>query len=211
MDGVGQDVDRDVGLDRHDALMDRGGGVRAGHRRADQLARGPVDDDRHVAERGLDRVALGARREVGDELERVEAGLARRLEGDPDRGRLRVRVRRPRQGAVVGLDGLARAPSGRRARPGSGPGGCAARARPGRRSPTGRRRCAAGRRAGTASGRSCRCRSARDRGPRAGTTVRPRGGWRGPPPSSRRRDRSRARRRARHRPSPGAPGRRSGR
>ena len=32
-----------------------------------------VDDDRHVAELGLDRVALGARREVGDELERVEA------------------------------------------------------------------------------------------------------------------------------------------
>ena len=72
---VGQDIDRDVGLDRQHALVDRGGGVRAGDGGADQLARRAVDDDRHVAELGLDRVAAGARREVGDELERVEAGV----------------------------------------------------------------------------------------------------------------------------------------
>ena len=68
---------------------------------------GPVDDDRHVPDLGLDRVALGARREVGDELERVDAGLLRALEREPDRRRLRVGVGRPRQGAVVGRDGLA--------------------------------------------------------------------------------------------------------
>ena len=119
--------------DRDDAFVDRRRGVRAGHRGADELARRPVDHDRHVAERGLDRVALGARREVGDELERVDAGLARRLERvrrpTTPRGPCRSpaaapgsRARRPR-----------RAPSGPRARPGSAPGGCGARGRPGRR------------------------------------------------------------------------------
>ena len=41
----------------------------------------PVDDDRHVAELGLDPVALGGRREVGDELERIDAGLLRAARG----------------------------------------------------------------------------------------------------------------------------------
>ena len=117
---------------------------------------------------GLDGVALGALREVGDELERVEAGLARLRRASarptPPRGPCTShaaargsRARSPR-----------RAPSGPRARPGSGAWWVCSSGRPGRRSPTARRRCAAGRRAGTASGRSCRCRSARDRGRRAG-------------------------------------------
>ena len=67
----------------------------------------PVHDDRHVPERRLDRVALGARREVGDELEGVEAGLERAVEREPDRRRLGVGVGRPRQRPVVRGDRLA--------------------------------------------------------------------------------------------------------
>ena len=152
MDRLGQDVDRDVGLDREHALVDRGRRVRAGHRGADQLSRGPVDDDRHVAELGLDRVALRGLREVGDQLERVEAGVERLARASrrptpprdpctsPGAGR-GSRARRPR-----------RAPSGPPARPGSGPGACAAPGPAG--SPArsrARRRSGAGRRAGTAS------------------------------------------------------------
>ena len=81
--------------------------VRAGDRGADQLARRPVDDDRHVAQRRLDAVAAAALGEVRDELERVEPGLPRRLDRHADEGRLRIGVGRARQGAVVGLDVVA--------------------------------------------------------------------------------------------------------
>ena len=105
MDRLGQDVDRDVRLDRQDALVDRGRGVRAGHRRPDELAGRAVHDDRDVADRGLDGVAPGARREVGHELEGVQAGVARLVEGESDGGRLGIRVGGARQGAVVGRTG----------------------------------------------------------------------------------------------------------
>ena len=99
--------DRHPGLDRQDALVDGGRRVGHGQRRADQLPRASVDDDRDVAEFGLHGVTLGGLREVGDELERIEAGLARLVERQPDRGRLGIRVRRPGKGAVVGFDRLA--------------------------------------------------------------------------------------------------------
>ncbi len=107
VDRVGEDVDRDPGPDRQHAFVDRRRGVGAGHRGADELARRAVDDDRHVAELGLDRVAPRARGEVGDQLERVEPGVDRAVEGQPDRRRLGVRVGRARQGPVVGPDRLA--------------------------------------------------------------------------------------------------------
>ena len=78
-----------------------------GHGGPGQLARAPVDDDRDVAEFGLHGVALGRLREVGDELERVEARVARLVERHADRGRLGVRVGRARQRAVVGFDRFA--------------------------------------------------------------------------------------------------------
>ena len=61
-------------------------------------------DDRDVAELGLDRVALGRRREVRDELEGVDARLVRLLEGQADEGQLGIGVGGPGEGPVVGRD-----------------------------------------------------------------------------------------------------------
>ena len=108
MDRVGQDVHRDVRLDREHALVDRRGGVGAGDRRADQLPRAAVDDDRDVPQLGLERVAAAALREVGDLLERVDALLLRGLERDTDERRLGVGVGGAGQRTVVGRDLLAR-------------------------------------------------------------------------------------------------------
>ena len=67
----------------------------------------PVDDDRDVAEFGLHGVALGRLREVGDELEGIEARVARLVERHADRGRLGIRVGSARQRAVVRFDRFA--------------------------------------------------------------------------------------------------------
>ncbi len=95
MDRLGEHVDGHVRLDRQHALVDGGGRVRAGHRRADELTGRSIDHDRDVPERRFDGVAAAALREVGHELECVEAGLLRRLDGHPDERRLGIRVRRP--------------------------------------------------------------------------------------------------------------------
>ena len=87
--------------------MDGGRGVGAGHRRADQLARAAIDDDRDVPHLGLEGVAPRALGEVGDQLERVETAVERLLEGQPDRRRLGLGVGRPGQRAVVGHHRLA--------------------------------------------------------------------------------------------------------
>ena len=87
--------------------MDGGRGVGAGHRRADQLARAAVDDDRHVPPLGLERVAPRALGKVGDQLERVETAVERFLERQPDRRGFGLGVGRPGQSAVVGHHRLA--------------------------------------------------------------------------------------------------------
>ncbi len=93
--------------------MERGRRVRAGDGRPDQGPRPAVDDDRHVAELGLDGIAARARREVGHELEGVDPGVPGALDGHPHERRLGIRVGRPREGPVVGDDRLAhRQPSG---------------------------------------------------------------------------------------------------
>ena len=107
MDRLGEDVHLDPGPDREHAFVDRGGGIGAGHGRPDQLAAGPIDHDRDVPELGLDGIALGALREVGDQLERVEPGLAGALQAEPDERRLGIRVGRPGQRPVIGDDRLA--------------------------------------------------------------------------------------------------------
>ena len=63
-----------------------------------------VDQDRDVAERRLDAVAARRRREVGDELEAVEARGCRLVRGQADRRRLGIHVRRPGQGSIVRRD-----------------------------------------------------------------------------------------------------------
>ena len=60
-----------------------------------------------MAEFGLDGESLGGLREIGDELECIEAGLARLVERQPDRGGLGIRVRGARQRAIVGFDRFA--------------------------------------------------------------------------------------------------------
>ena len=110
VDRLGQDVDRDAGLDRQHALVDRGRGVRAGHRRADELAASPRSTTivtwPSVASIA---VAAGARREVGDELEGVEARLAGRLDGDARRTPPRDPCRS--RGAAPGSPGTTASPS----------------------------------------------------------------------------------------------------
>ncbi len=94
-------------LDGQDAFVDGGRRVGHGHRRTDQLARGPIEDQGHVAEVRLDRVALDRGREVRHQLEGIEPGRLGSVEGQADRGQLGLDVGRPRQGAVVGRDGFA--------------------------------------------------------------------------------------------------------
>ena len=196
--------------DRDHALVDGGGRVRAGHRRADQLAGRPIDDDRDVAGVGLDRVALRALREVGDALERVEPGGPGLVEGHAHRRRLRVHVRRPRQRAVVGDDRLAQGhPHGQLALVVALVG---VQLRSGR---VARHPQAVGELepavalVGVRPGDLDR-RTAPSPGPGRGTRGPRRAGWCGPRPSSRRRGRRRARRRRRPRHGLAAHARRSG-
>ena len=83
-------------LDGDDAFVHGGRRIGARGGGAHELCGGPVDDDGHMAHRRLHAVPAGARREVAHELERVEASLVRLLDGQADKRRLRIRVRRSR-------------------------------------------------------------------------------------------------------------------
>ena len=103
MDRLGEQIDRNPGLDRQDALVDRGRRVGCRHRRPDELARPAVDDDRHVAEARLDRVALGRFGEVGHALERVDPLPLRLVEAQG----LKIQLRSPMTPVVkLAFDGL---------------------------------------------------------------------------------------------------------
>ena len=107
VDGLGEDVDGDAGLDGEDALVDGRRRIGTRDRGPDELARCPIYHDRHVPELGFEGVAARALREVGDQLEGVEPCLPRALERHPDRRRLRLGIGRPRQRPVIGRDRLA--------------------------------------------------------------------------------------------------------
>ena len=186
--------------------MDRRRRVRAGHRRADHLARRPVE---RRPSRGRSSPRPRSPSPSSRSPPRTRPRRCRPpglVEGQPDRRRLGVGVGRPGQGPIVGPDVEAhRHPDRDLALVVALVG---VQLRPGRIAdhpqPVGDR--AADRRAGTRSGRSCPARSARGRGRRAGTPARPRAGSRGPRRSSHRRGRSRPRRPSRRRPrAPTAP------
>ena len=90
--GLRKRVDRRSQLDREHGLVDRLAGTNSSDEGSDHDLVLSIDDDRDVAEVGLDDVALRRSRQVDGLLERVDAPLLRLVEAQADGRRLGIGV-----------------------------------------------------------------------------------------------------------------------
>jgi hypothetical protein len=94
-------------MDREDGFVDRGRGVWSDRGGADERPRGAVHDDGQMPESRLELVAAGARSEVGDLLEGIEARGQGALEAQSHRRKLGFQKDGSRNGPIVGRHRLA--------------------------------------------------------------------------------------------------------